>query len=114
MDGATVGWIGGIVGAAIGLAGGIVGTRASLKRTRTSAERRLVVRLAVGVWLAVVALGVVLALTMTGVLPYWVYLVVMCVFFVALGPAIALGNRRQRHIESSSRAAQAAPDRRQP
>jgi hypothetical protein len=40
---------------------------------------------------------------LAGVLPYWAYLVVMCVFFVMLGPAIAWANRRQRRLEKQTR-----------
>ena len=110
MDGATLGWVGGVVGAAIGIAGGVVGTRASLKRARTPEERRLVWRFAMGLWLAAAVLAAVLVLMLLGVFPYWAYIVVLCAFFVALGPLIAWMNRRERALGRRPDAGDRAPD----
>ena len=46
---------GGIVGAVVGTFGGIVGTYFGVKNTHSAQERRLVIKCAVGFWLAVVA-----------------------------------------------------------
>ena len=99
MDGATIGMIGGITGGVIGIAGGIVGTRASLKRAKTPAERRLIVRASIAVWAAVAVLALLFILMLVGAPPYWAYLAVLCAFFVALGPAIAHFNRRERDLQ---------------
>ncbi len=103
MDGSTIGWIGGIAGAVVGLAGGVVGTWASVTNARTPEERRFAVRSAVVLWLAVGILGLMLALMLAGVVPDWAYWVVMGVFFTALGPGMALMNRRGRRLDAQTR-----------
>lgn len=96
VDGSTIGLIGGIAGAVIGLAGGVIGTYVSVRSARTPDERRAAVRSAVAAWLAVSAVGLVLVLMLIGVVPGWLYWLVLCAFFVALGPGIAYLNRRGR------------------
>lgn len=95
MDGSTIGWVGGLLGAVIGLAGGIAGTYASVTRARTPEERRLAVRTALILWLAVGILGLVLALMLARVVPDWVYWAALVAFFVGLGAAVRRLARRE-------------------
>ena len=48
-----LGWGGAILGSAIGVTGGIFGTWASIRHTRTPAERALMIRCAIVTWLFV-------------------------------------------------------------
>lgn len=94
MDPGTIGLIGGIVGSAIGVLGGIIGTYFSIKNTRTSAERRFVVKCAIGMWVSGILLIVLpLALSLIGVIPKWFYLVTDALFFILLVPTILWVNK---------------------
>jgi len=95
----TIGLIGGIAGSVIGLAGGIVGTYFSIKNTKTPAERRFVVQVAVATWAALILLlGLPLALSLAHVIPQWAYWITFGLFFVLLGPGINWMNKRQREL----------------
>ncbi len=101
IDGATAGLIGGIGGAAFGVIGGAVGTYFSIRNTRTAAEKRFMVRMALVIWLALVALLGVVGLNVAGILPRWAYWVAMGVFFAALSPMIVYTNKRQAALRRS-------------
>jgi len=93
------GLIGGIAGSAIGIGGGIVGTYFSIKNTKTPAERRFVVQVAIATWAALILLlGLPLALSLAHVIPQWAYWITFCLFFVLLGPGINWMNKRQRKL----------------
>ncbi|MEX0990969.1 MAG: hypothetical protein WD004_01675 [Actinomycetota bacterium] len=99
MDPGTVGLIGGFIGATFGIAGGIYGSVRSLRATTTPEERRFVIRVTVGAWVAIVGLiAIPLALWLTGVVPAWVYWACFILFFALLGPAILWSNRRQAQL----------------
>jgi len=94
MSGATWGLIGGIVGTVLGCLGGYIGARASYKAAVNEAQRRFYRR--VFAWLVPVTVLfiVIVWLTATGVLPYWVYIAAMIAWFAPLLPAINWTNRR--------------------
>ncbi|MCG8559349.1 MAG: hypothetical protein MI824_06085 [Hyphomicrobiales bacterium] len=93
-DGATIGWIGAIVGSLAGLAGAVFGCRASLKSARNDAQRQFLWTLIAVSTVLLVVFGVAIWLTALGVWPRWVYWLAMGLWFVGLGPAIVWGNRR--------------------
>jgi tetrahydromethanopterin S-methyltransferase subunit D len=94
MDGETIGMIGGLAGGAIGVAGGAFGAWRSYRMAKNDAQRRFYLRIypVFGVALAaILALGF---LSVSGVLPKWIYPLVMTTFFAALAPFIIWMNRR--------------------
>ena len=94
MDPGTVGLIGGIVGSAIGVLGAFIGTYFSIKNTRTSAERRFIVKCAIGMWVSgILLIFLPLALSLIGVIPQWFYLVTDALFFILLVPTILWANK---------------------
>jgi len=96
MDPGTIGLIGGIVGSAIGVFGAFIGTYFSIKNRRTSAERRFVVKCALGMWVSEILLIVLpLALSLIGVIPQWFYSVTYASFFILLVPTIHWANKHQ-------------------
>jgi len=96
MDPGTIGLIGGIVGSAIGVFGAFIGTYFSIKNTRTSVERRFVVKCALGMWVSGILLIVLpLALSLIGVIPQWFYWVTYALFFILLVPTILWANKHQ-------------------
>jgi Ca2+/Na+ antiporter len=102
MDAQTLGIIGGIMGAVIGLGGGLLGAYMAIKNTQTPRERRFVIRVAVGFWLVVgVWMGGALVLVLADVLPLEMFWVLMLPFYIALGPFIQWGNRRQNAIRAA-------------
>jgi hypothetical protein len=89
------------IGPLIGLAGGIYGTYSSISRAKSAAERRLMVRFAVGCWLAVVLLlGLPLGLVLTGIIPEWVRWPPFFIFFGLLGPTAKWVGRRQETLRN--------------
>lgn len=94
MDGATIGWLGAIVGTFAGVTGAVMGCRASLRSAQNQAQRRFLWKVVSIAWVLLIAFGVAVWLTALGVWPRWVYWLVMGVWFAGLGPAIWWGNRR--------------------
>ena len=94
MDAGGWGLIGGIVGTVLGCLGGYLGARASYRAAVNEAQRRFYRR--IFVWLVPLTLLFIALVWMAsaGVLPYWVYIVVMIAWFVTLGPAIMWTNQR--------------------
>lgn len=103
MDAATLGWIGGILGAVIGILGGVAGTYFSIKNAKPGSQRRFMTRCATVMWTVVVLFGAVILLAILGTLPLWTLWAAQGVFFVGLGPAIVLVNRRYRALEEDDR-----------
>ena len=63
MDGATIGWIGGIFGSVVGIMGGVLGTYLSIKSAKGPIERAFIKRSAIIAWVTVsVFLGLLFAL----------------------------------------------------
>jgi len=103
MDPGTIGLLGGIAGSAIGVFGASIGTYFSIKNTRTSLERRFVVKCALGMWVSGILLIVLpLALSLTGVIPIWFYSITYALFFVVLVPTILWANKRQAALRENS------------
>ena len=98
MSGAAWGLVGGIVGGALGLAGGIIGTWFSIHNTKTAEERRFVIRCTAAVWTIGLAVAVLLVLGLAHVISIVFYWVAFMVLVIGMGPAIALGNRRQARL----------------
>lgn len=94
MDTGSWGLVGGIIGTVLGCLGGYLGARASYKSAVNEAQRRFYRR--IFVWMVPLILLFIALVWMAsaGVLPYWVYIVVMIAWFVTLGPAIILLNRQ--------------------
>jgi Ca2+/Na+ antiporter len=93
---------GSILGPIIGVLGGAFGTYCSIKNTETPAERRLMVKGAVLVWLSLCFLaGLPLLLWRLGVIPGWSCWVSFSLFFVLLVPMILYINRRQSQLRSA-------------
>ena len=90
MDAGSWGLVGGIVGTVLGCLGGYLGARASYKATVNEAQRRFYRR--IFVWMVPLILLFIALVWMAsaGVLPYWVFIVVMIAWFATLGPAIIL------------------------
>jgi len=98
MSGATWGLVGGIVGGTLGLAGGIIGTYFSIRNTRTAEERRFIIRWTVAFWTVGLAVAVLLVLGLAHVISIVFYWAAFMVLVIGMGPAIALGNRRQAQL----------------
>jgi hypothetical protein len=63
-----------IGGSAIGLLCGALGDYFSIKNTKTPAERRFVVMVCIGGWVAgILLIGLPLVLALVGLIPRWVY-----------------------------------------
>jgi len=93
LDGATLGWIGGIVGSVIGVIGGAIGTYFSIANAKGPREKALMKKAAVVVWLA---LSLFLLLLLTLPKPYnWLMWIPYGVF---LPWGIRCINRKQREI----------------
>ena len=101
MDPGTLGLMGGIIGTAGGCLGAWVGARASYRTAVSEAQRLFYRRLFT--WL--VPIGVVFIAAMwliaAGVLPFWLYFLVMAAWFVPLAPAIVWTNRRLAELALS-------------
>lgn len=67
IDGAVFGWIGGLLGGVIGVLGGALGSYLSIKRTTCPAQKSLMTRFSLMVWLS---LTVMLALLLILPSPY--------------------------------------------
>lgn len=63
MDGATLGWIGGVGGSVVGIAGGIFGTWCSIHNAKTAAEKSLIGRYSIACWIFVTLFLVALFVT---------------------------------------------------
>ena len=111
MDSATWGLIGGIVGTVGGCLGAYIGARASYKAAVNEAQRRFY-RQVFKVMAPVAALFIAAVwLASTGLLPRWVYWMVMVIWFAALGPAIVWMNRRLAALGTEPGAPKGAPTR---
>ena len=98
MDGATWGLVGGIVGTVLGCLGGYFGARASYKAAANEAQRRFYRRIFAWLIPLMILFLAIVWLAAAGILPYWVYIVVMIAWFAPLGPAIVWTNRRLREL----------------
>jgi len=99
MTDAEWGWIGGIAGGVIGTLGGVIGSWASIRNARPGRARRFVIWSVAVMWLVLAAVSTLIILAIAGVLPKWVLWTTQMVFFVALGPAIVLGNRHLSRLD---------------
>ncbi len=96
------GILGGVLGTVIGIGGGVLGTYFSIKNTKTTAERRFMIRYAVAIWLAVVILIFVpITLSLLGVIPVWAQWAMFGLFYVLLMPSIGWANRRQAALRGA-------------
>ena len=96
MNQSMMGLVGSIVGSAIGILGGLIGTYFSIKNTKTPAERRFMVKMGIGIWVALLLLiGLPLVLALVGAIPKWLYWTMVAVFFILLVPTILWGNKHQ-------------------
>jgi len=99
VDPGRIGLVGGIAGGLIGLMGAAIGTYFSVRNTNGPRERAFVIRSAVGLWVAILALAI----------GSWfatptVRSLVAALFFLAIAPAIRLLNRRQQRIRGEEEA----------
>lgn len=85
--------IGGIIGGIIGILGGLAGTYCSVRNTKTPAERRFVIRMAVMCWA-----GITLFLLALFLLPVSIRWVLWTVYPLFLIPWIIYMNRRQAEL----------------
>lgn len=96
------GVIGGIAGGVIGGVGGAIGTYFGIVRTKSSAERKMMIRAAVVCWIAVLVFLVLLLWLPSP----WRYLL-----WIPYGIALPLGirwmNREQQRIRSEEEEAEA-------
>jgi len=92
MDAGTWGLVRGLVGAVLGCLGTYVGARASYKAAVNEAQRRFYRR--IFVWLVPLAILFLafVSLASQGILPYWVSVAAMIVWFASLRPAISWTN----------------------
>jgi len=96
----AAGLAGAILGSILGLLGGIFGVWRSIKNTKSSGERRFMIRLTVLFWVMLfVLIGVPLTLTLAGIVPKWFYWGCFAAFFVLLMPLIFWGNAHQQKIQ---------------
>ena len=95
-------FFGGLLGPILGLLGGAFGTYCSIKNTETPAERRLMVKGAVLVWLSLCFfIGLPFVLSRLRVIPPWSYWLSFSLFFVLLVPMILCINRRQSKLRGT-------------
>ncbi len=99
MDHVTLGWIGAIAGTILGVAGAFIGSRAALEHAANQAQRLFLRKVTLVAWGLLVAFGIAVWLTATGIWPRWIYWAVMVVWFAGLGPAICWGNRRLADLD---------------
>ena len=93
------GLIGGIIGTVGGLLGGVIGTYCSIKSTKTQAERRFTIKFCIGGWVAgILIVGLPLVLMLTGIIPVWLWQVMLAFWFVLLTLAILWANKRSQAI----------------
>lgn len=93
------GLIGAIAGSSVGLMGGAVGTWLGIRSAGTPAERRVLIRYAIGMW---IGLALFLALLVT--LPKSYFWIPWTVYIVALPASILACNRaccRARAIDAA-------------
>lgn len=98
MDSCTIGIVGGILGTVIGIAGGIIGTYFSIKNTKTPTERRFMIRCSIGLWTALLIMVLLNLLGMVKIIPSWLGMVILILFFILLAPTILWINKRQALI----------------
>jgi hypothetical protein len=85
-----------IGGSAFGLLCGALGNYFSIKSTKIPAERRFVVMVCIGGWVAgILLIGLPLVLALVGLIPRWVYWVTFALFFILYVPTRRWANRRQ-------------------
>jgi uncharacterized YccA/Bax inhibitor family protein len=98
VDGATWGLIGGGVGTVLGCLGGYLGARASYKAAANEAQRRFYRHIFAWLVPLIILFLAVIWLAAIGIMPYWIYIVVMVAWFAALAPAIFWTNRRLQEL----------------
>lgn len=102
MDSCAIGIVGGILGTVIGIAGGIIGTYFSIKNTKTPAERRFMIRCSIGLWSVLFVTALLNLLGMLKIIPSWLGMVALVLFFILLTPAILWINKRQAILRQKS------------
>ncbi|OHB66849.1 MAG: hypothetical protein A2Y76_01225 [Planctomycetes bacterium RBG_13_60_9] len=91
---------GALLGPVLGLLGGVLGAWCSIRNTKSPRERRFAIRMAVFVWLLLLALGgLPLTLALAGLVPKWACWSCFAAFFALLLPLILWGNAHQRRIQ---------------
>lgn len=91
-----IGLIGAIFGTTIGVLGAAFGTYCGIKSTKTLAERKFVIKYAIGMWLAgILLMGLPIVLALIGIIPVWLYWVMWALFFILLVLSIFWVNKRQ-------------------
>ncbi|MFW9999051.1 MAG: hypothetical protein ACFE9Q_10670 [Candidatus Hodarchaeota archaeon] len=96
MDPGLIGLIVGIVGSAIGVLGGVIGIYLSIKRTKTTAERKFVIKCTLAAWIAVTLLIILpLLLSLAGLIPQWIYWIASILFYILLISSIFWANKYQ-------------------
>jgi hypothetical protein len=100
----TIAYAGGIGGSIIGLLGGLIGTYVAVKRAGSKAEKKLILKWALIIWLLLCGLIILpLVLSIAGLFPTWGYWPTALVFFILLGPIIRELNKRQIAIRKENR-----------
>lgn len=97
--------IGGYLGGFIGVLGGAVGTYFSIRNTKSPAERRFLVRAAVGMWL-----GVSIFLVILFALPGEKRWIVWILYPFILVPTIVYLNRKQLALRREAEKGEMAAD----
>ncbi len=100
------GLIGAVLGPILGLVGGLFGTWMSVRHTRSTREKRLMVKFGLLVWAELILLFLIIGLlgllAAKGIVPVWMFWTVfaigMTAHVVLLVPAVIWVNRRQRQI----------------
>jgi hypothetical protein len=104
-----VGLVGGAIGGLVGLMGGMIGTYFSVKNTRTSAERRFMLKCAAACWVLTLLLIVApLPLVMWKVLPNWAYWIGWSAYMAVVLGLLPRLNRRANELGGSSPPAQSS------
>jgi hypothetical protein len=100
MDGATFGWIGGILGGILGCMGGVIGTYFSIKNTNGPRERSFMIKCAAVGWIAIAIFLILLTW-----LPNPYRHILWAPYGVALAVGIRYCNRRQNIIREEEKQA---------
>ena len=104
MNPSQIGLYGGILGAFLGILGGIFGTYMSIKNAKSPAEKALIVKTSIGIWVLFIFLVVVpIILTTMKIIPRWVPFAGLGLIWIVITPIIIGANKKQMYIEDKEK-----------
>ncbi len=89
----------GMMGVIGGLMGAVLGTYFSIKNTKTPAERRFMVKVSIGGWVMLfLLLGLLLPLSIVGVIPQWIVWLAFGLVLILVVPMALWVNKQQAKL----------------